>query len=145
MKKIYPLPTSLTDKLYLFCLLLSVYLFANGCASQYRHVEPHSIKYYNEPDYTHNGEVEVTYRYNILENANNKKYARMEQRSGICLLAVRIANFGDDTLHIPDDLIIESRNSNVFPLGMDEAIGVFIQDNPVLDEVSSVGNNIARP
>ena len=140
MKKIYPLPTSLTGKFVLFCLFILIYLFSPGCATQYRHVEPQSIKYYNEPDYTHNGEVEVTYRYNILENARNKKYARMEQRSGVCLLAVRIANFGNDTLFIPDDLIIESRNYNVFPLDMDEAINVFIQDSPVLDGVSSAGN-----
>ena len=140
MKKIYHLYASPIDKCFQFCLFLLSVLLLGGCASQYRHVEPHSMKYHNKPYYLYNGEVEVTYRYNILEKAKNKKYARMEKRSGISLLAVRIANFGNDTLFIPDDLLIEGRDNCVFPLEMNEAIEVFIQDNPVMDEVGSLAN-----
>jgi len=97
------------------------------------------MKYYTMPDTLHSCKVEITYRYNILANASNKKYARMEKREGVSLLAVRIANYGNDTLFIPDDILIESRNNSVFPLDMDEAIDVFIQDHPaVLDELGGV-------
>lgn len=110
-----------------------------GCATQYRHIEPHYMQYYIAPDTLHDGNVEITYRYNVLESASNKKYARMEIREGVSLLAVRIANYGNDTLFFPDDILIESRENCVFPLEMDEAIDVFIQNHsPILDEVGYV-------
>ena len=140
MKKIYFLHPSLFDKAYGFCLLFFCTIFISGCATKYRHVEPHTMKYYAEPDVLHSCNVEVTYRYNILENAKNKKYTRMEKRSGISLLAVRIANHGNDTLFIPDDLLIESRNLYVFPLEMNDAIDVFIQDSQIMDDVGGFAN-----
>jgi hypothetical protein len=119
-----------------FCLLFLVIPFLMGCATQYRHIQPNFMEYSAIPDLLDSGNIEITYRYNVLRGASNEKYARMEEREGICLLAVRITNNGNDTLFFPDDILIECRNSCVFPLEMDEAIDVFIQDHPaVLDEL----------
>jgi len=135
MKKIYFLSASFSGKIQCFCLLLLFVTFI-GCATQYRHVEPHTMEYSAMPDTLHSCNVEITYRYDILANASNKKYARKEKKEGISLIAVRIANNGNDTLFIPDDILIEARDNWVFPLDMNEAIDVFIQDHPAaLDEL----------
>lgn len=134
MNNFYPLPISFFKSLLLFLLF-------TGCATSYRHIEPQQMVYQVAPDTLHECNVEITYRYNILENASNRKYVRMEKRSGISLLAVRIANYGHDTLFIPDDILIEARQSCVFPLDMDEAIDVFIQDESAfVNEVSGAAN-----
>ena len=137
MKKIYEPSNFKFNQIKRLSLFLFFIVFCASCASHYRHVEPQTMKYHSEPITLHDCNVEITYRYNILENAKNKKYSRMEKRSGISLLAIRIANHGTDTLYIPEDLLIESKNNCVFPLEMDEAIETFIQDNPILDEVGS--------
>jgi hypothetical protein len=135
MKKLIYLPTSFSDKFPSFCLLLLFTVFM-GCATQYRHIQPNYMEYSAVPDILDNGNIEITYRYNVLRGANNEKYARMGKKEGICLLAVRITNNGNDTLYFPNDILIESRDGYVFPLEMEDAIDVFIQDHsPVLDEL----------
>ncbi len=72
------------------------------------------MEYYARPETLYEGNIEITYRYNVLENASNKKYARMERREGVSLLAVRIANYGNDTLFFPDDILIECQKALYF-------------------------------
>lgn len=134
MENLYRLSISFFNSFFLFLLF-------TGCASPYRQIEPQQMVYHATPDTLRDCNVEITYRYNILENASNRKYVRMEKRSGISLLAVRIANYGHDTLYIPDDILIEARQSRVFPLEMDEAIDVFIQnESAIVNEVSGAAN-----
>ena len=137
MENIY-LPNAIPGKISsLFLFFGSITIFF-GCASQYRHVQPQSLEYHATPQVLHEGDIEITYRYNVLAYANNKKYAKMERKEGVSLLALRIANNSNDTLFFPQDILIEGRKEYVFPLDMDEAIDIFIQDqSPIVSEISN--------
>ncbi len=105
-------------------LLFLLMVFSTGCAFNYRYIDPLDVSFLMLRDETPL-EVEISFKYNVLKEAGNRKYAKTEKRTGVSLLAVRIENNGTDTLYFPEDFGIKLGQEYVFMLTKDETVGVF--------------------
>jgi hypothetical protein len=75
--------------LFIICAVLS------SCASTYKPIRPTQLQYNQASDA--NG-VSLGYRYDVLREKGNKKYAKREMKNGVRLVAVKIINNTDQAL-----------------------------------------------
>lgn len=87
-------------------LLIAVVL-SGGCASNYRSISPQT-NYFNATEKT--SELEFSYRYNVLQEKGNKKYAKRENKKGIRLVAVKITNNTEGPIRFPEDAHLYAGN-----------------------------------
>lgn len=81
--------------------LLIIVILSGGCASNYHSISPQS-SYFNVAEQT--DELDFSYRYNILREKGNKKYAKREDKKGIRVVALKITNNTDRPLKFPEDI-----------------------------------------
>ena len=80
-----------------FCVFIG--LFAS-CASSYTLTHPTIVNYSNESVVD---SVSFSYKYDILSDNGNRKYARKERKEGIKVLAIKIVNNSTSTLNFKDN------------------------------------------
>lgn len=102
-----------------------VALFCASCAARYHLIQPTGLSFDTPPDTLAGANVEVAWRSNIFEETRNRKYARMEKRQHVSLLAMRLHNFGTDTLYFPEDVLIVAGEDTLPPLYLEETIALF--------------------
>lgn len=88
-------------KLTLLSATILFFLLLSGCAGSYKHIYPPSLNFTNNDV---NQGVSFSYRYDVLREKGNKKFARKETTRGVKLVAVKITNNYDVTLNIGRDL-----------------------------------------
>lgn len=108
------------DCSYLIPALLATLLGA-GCAAHYHYIEPANVRFEETAATLAGDQIEVAYRYDVLREAGNRRYARKERQSGIALLALRIQNHGPDTLFLPDDFLVTTGPETLYLLPLEEA------------------------
>lgn len=84
-----------------------------SCASRYHSVRPESIRY-NEPQVENS--LEFGYRYSILGQNGNKKYAKREGKKGIDLVAIKFTNNTAKSITFRNDIQILAGGNGVFPI-----------------------------
>jgi hypothetical protein len=72
-------------------------LCMSGCAVSYRPINPSSINYAVHD--VQDG-LELSYKYDVLSDQGNRKYAKKETNNGIKVIAVKITNHRDTTIII---------------------------------------------
>ncbi len=94
-------------------IILIFTLILSGCASVYRPIKPGTLDYSNPVV----GE-KITYacRYNVLKDAGNVKYAKIEYKHRINLLAVKIINNTDSAINISKNVKFYIGNTEYIPL-----------------------------
>ena len=107
---------------YLVYLML-IAVVGSGCASGYRLIEPARMDFNHATDTLNlsEGQMLVGWKYNVLKEAGNKKYARNEKHFEVSLLAMSITNWSPDTLFFPGNFTIWTGDDLVIPLYVDEA------------------------
>ena len=75
---------------YLIGLVLISWL--SSCAAPYRTMNLYNVPYQNLEE---QNQVEVSYRYFVLSQQNNRKYANRETKNQTYLAAVQVTNTGD--------------------------------------------------
>jgi len=75
-------------------------LFA-GCASHYRLIQPPVLSYSSAEVID---SVSFCYKYNILSESGNRKYARKERKEHLKIVAIKIVNNSHTTLSLKDNL-----------------------------------------
>ncbi len=103
--------------------LLPLLLICLNCASAYKPIEPARLDYSQATDtlYLSNGKVAIGWRYNILKEAKNRRYARNERDFGVSLLGMSITNLSTDTIFLPGNLTLWTGDELIYPLYLDEA------------------------
>lgn len=81
--------------------LLLVIVFLSSCAAFYRNVSPEKINY---PPSLSKEKVEISYRYDVLRDAGNKKYPKKEVKKNIRVVAIKITNNSDTLINVTKDL-----------------------------------------
>ena len=107
-------------------LFLVTALFWN-CASNYRLIQPETLSFDSAQDTLVGQKLAINWRYDVLKEAGNRSYARMERKQEVSLLALRLFNSGEDTLAFPESVVITDGSGLLWPLPMEEAAEVFIQ------------------
>lgn len=97
----------------LLSFLLLTILLVGGCASSYRHIHPKAMPLH--PVSKDDG-IDFAYRFDVLRQSGNKKYAKKEDKRAIRVVAVRITNYTGYTLNFREDLQLYSGGRSVYPL-----------------------------
>lgn len=84
----------------IFFALIFLIIFP-GCAGIYKPINPSTINYafVDQED-----GVAISYKYDVLREKGNKKYAKKEYKKGIKLIAVKITNNTDNVINVGKDL-----------------------------------------
>ena len=93
----------------LFLALISI-AFLSSCASSYKSIEPVTFNFSN----TEIGDnVVLKYRYNILKERGNKKFAKDEDKHGVRIVAIEITNNNDFPISLGENLKLSSGETDV--------------------------------
>jgi hypothetical protein len=87
-----------------FIILSSIFIFM-GCAASYRPINPPTLNYYSN-DFQDG--VGFSYKYDVLKEKGNKKYAKKEDKRNIRIVAIKLINNTDTTINIGRDLLFYS-------------------------------------
>lgn len=85
----------------------------SGCAASYKSIYPVSLNY--DSHQSKNG-VELSYKYDVLRQNGNKKYAKKENKKGVKLVAVKITNNSQSVVNIGKNLTLYSGNNQIRPM-----------------------------
>ena len=69
---------------------------------------------YNSHDFQDG--VGISYKYDVLRERGNKKYANKETKKGVKLIAVKITNNTDSVINVGRDVAFYSGQSQLFPI-----------------------------
>jgi hypothetical protein len=94
-------------------VLLAFIVLFGSCATTYKPVYPSRVNYT-----TNNleGGIAFSYKYDVLRENGNKKYAKKEVSKGLKIVAVRISNFTDRTINVSNDLTFYLGNTPIIPV-----------------------------
>ena len=107
-------------KVLQYIIFGSLAVMGCSCAAGYHPIKPLSTNFNQASQVLEDSTIKINYRYNVLKEARNRRYADNERYSGVSLLAVRIENRSDDTLFFPEDIQILSGLDTVYMLSMQE-------------------------
>ena len=81
-----------------------------SCAGSFKSVNPSAVSYYTPAD---RSDVDMQYKYDVLREKGNKKYARKELKAGFRLVAVKITNTTGKPIKMGEDAKIYSGDSEI--------------------------------
>jgi len=94
-------------------ILVFFTILSGGCAAYYRPIVPPTLTY---AAHDLQDGVKLSYKYDVLRESGNKKYARKEYRRGIKLIAIEITNLTDTTINVERDIRFYSGGEPIIPL-----------------------------
>lgn len=99
---------------FVFGMILVFFaILSGGCAAHYSSINPPSLTY---AAHDLQDGVKLSYKYDVLRESGNKKYARKEYRRGIKLIAIEITNLTDTTINVERDIRFYSGGEPIIPL-----------------------------
>jgi hypothetical protein len=101
---------------------------AMGCAGKYYLIEPQTLDFTNSAVVFGKKDITIAWRYNVLREAGNNKYARKERRNDVSLIALAIKNNSTDTLHFPGNIMVLSGEDELEVMTVDDAYFALCQD-----------------
>ena len=94
-------------------LATSVCLLLASCAGKYSLTRPPEINFTNRGK----EKIQLSYKYEVLKIAGNKKYVKKEEKNGIKLVALKISNQTQDSITFQKDFTIlaDYHEVNILP------------------------------
>ena len=99
-----------------------------ACASSYNAIRPELLNYQSNQS---TQEVDFFYRYDVLNERGNKKYAKKESRSGVKVVAVKIVNNSKKAFTFGEDLKVHRNGTPVNLMTPDLVISSLKQGVPI--------------
>lgn len=100
-------------KIFIQATILFLVLFISGCASTYKAINPPQLYY---TAHSSRDSILISYKYNVLQQKGNKKFAKKEQRKGIQIIAIKLTNKTDRTINIRKDITFYSGDTPIYPM-----------------------------
>lgn len=100
-------------KIKIYCLVLLA-IFLSGCAAIYNPIEPAYLNYELAGNYQG---LKLSYRYGVLAELNNKRFAKKESKNKLQVIALKIENTTDRSFVFEKDFVFTSENQ---PLVLEE-------------------------
>ncbi|HEY5590734.1 MAG TPA: hypothetical protein VIK55_06910 [Paludibacter sp.] len=94
-------------------LIISVIFLLSGCATYYRPINPPTLNYRVHD--LQDG-IDLSYKYDVLQERGNKKYAKNEDKNQVRIVALKLTNFTDSTINIGRDALFFSGKTEIYPL-----------------------------
>jgi hypothetical protein len=109
--------------------LPAVFCFLQSCASIYKPIDPDSLIMTDHRWIGTDSCVEIKLVPHVLEGSGSGRYARMEKRKGVVLIALRIRNHGNDEMYLPEDLKFYTLpGDTILPLTLEESLPVLVKE-----------------
>jgi len=111
----------MTKRINQISLLFVLFLFL-GCAGFYHNI---NTKYINFPQSSNDEKVAISYRYDVLRTAGNKKMANKELKKNMKVVAVKITNNTESIINVEESFEFYSANNPIVlmsPLQIKEEI-----------------------
>ncbi|MEJ8801639.1 hypothetical protein [Pontibacter sp. H249] len=99
-----------------------------SCASSYHAINPERINYHAKVE---SSNVGLQYKYDLLAEAGNKKYAKKEKKSLVQVVAVKYTNNTDRVIDLPQDVKLVAGSNQFTPLTPELAQRQLKQDVPI--------------
>lgn len=94
-------------------LTIASAVYLSGCAANYKKIQPSQLNYNSTVS---NNNVELSYKYDVLRERGNKKYAKKEDKKAVKMVAVKITNNTEVDIIVSRDVKFFAGQSQVFPL-----------------------------
>lgn len=95
-------------------LILFISLIISSCAATYKPINPRSLNY-NKVD--SDNSISIGYRYDVLSERGNSKYAKKEKKNGIDVVAIQITNNTDNVINVGRDCEFYVGQRPITPMG----------------------------
>jgi hypothetical protein len=102
MKRIFPL-----------LIVISAIVFLSGCAASYKPINPPTVNY---TAHDLQDGIGFSYKYDVLREKQNNKYAKKETAKGVKVVAIKVTNHTDKTIVINRDLDFYLGNNQTTPM-----------------------------
>lgn len=103
-------------KIKLLLTWLTILLMFSGCASTYKPIVPKRVNY---AAHELSEGLSFSYRYDVLSESGNKKYAKREKKNSIKLVAVRLTNNSGSVINVSRDVSFFVGDSEIIPCSPD--------------------------
>lgn len=100
----------------------------NSCASSYNMILPENL-WYQSTGIT--GEVDFSYKYDVLNEKGNKKYAKKESAKFVKVVAVKVVNRSDQSFVFGTDMKVHSNDHAISILEPHEIHKQLKQSTPI--------------
>jgi len=100
-------------KLLLKTTIFISIIYFGGCASGYKQIHPETV-YFAAHDLQDG--ISLSYKYDVLREKGNRKYSKKEFTRGLRLVAVKVTNNTDTTIHIGQDVAFYSGQNQLMLL-----------------------------
>lgn len=91
-------------------LAIIIGIIFTSCASSYHTINPSNVHYQASGI---NHDVEFSYKYDVLNERGNKKYAKKETQKLVKVVAIKLVNHSDQSFVFGKDLKVHSNNNPV--------------------------------
>jgi hypothetical protein len=91
--------------------IITIVIFISGCAASYKPINPSTLHYHS---HDLQNDIKLSYKYDVLREKRNFKYAKKELKTGVKLIAVKVTNQSDETLNIGNDIAFYSGDYRIF-------------------------------
>lgn len=88
-------------------------VFLAGCASSYSTINPKQVNYGLTGS---TDEINYSYKYNVLAEKGNRKYAKRETKYGVSVVALKIENTTSSPIVVNEDINFSIGGKEVAPL-----------------------------
>ncbi len=109
----------------LLCITLVAFV---GCAASYKPIIPRAYAYTSHDE--HDG-IDFSYKYDVLQDRGNKKYAKKEDKKSVRVVAIKLTNNNEVPITVGRDLAFFSGGKQLYPLDPDETKRLIKQTAPV--------------
>jgi len=92
-------------------MIITIVIFFGGCAASYRPINPPLLNY---TAHDSKDGIGLSYKYDVLIERGNKRYAKKEDKKGIRLIAVKVTNNTDTTINVGRDVVFYSEQNQMF-------------------------------
>ncbi len=94
-------------------LTFTFVIILSGCAATYKPINPPTLNY-NSHDLQDG--IWLSYKYDVLREKGNRKYAKKEDKKGVKLIAIKITNNTDTVINVGKDAAFYSGQNQIFPM-----------------------------
>ncbi len=94
-------------------VLFLVVLLGSGCAASYKAINPRELYF---TAHSMRDGIEVSYKYNVLQEKGNKKLAKKEGRRDIQVIAIKLTNNTAQVVNVKNDLDFFAGDKPIYPM-----------------------------
>ncbi|MEM6830762.1 MAG: hypothetical protein AAF551_09625 [Bacteroidota bacterium] len=111
-----------------FLRVFPLIILVSSCASSYQLINPRSVNYYGRVE---DSGVIFEYKYNVLKESGNKKYAKRELRKDLQVVSMKITNNSSETISFAEDVEIHCSGRPIVPVDPEIVVAQLKQPVPI--------------